>query len=93
MCEAYNNCERCPLSCKSYAPPYELPDNSDEIVDKWVKEHPVKTYMQDFFEKFPNAHKDDDGTPKLCIKCLYGDEFECPEGGCKKCWNLEMKGE
>ena len=42
MCEAYNNCERCPLSCKSYAPPYELPDNSDEIVDKWVKQHPVK---------------------------------------------------
>lgn len=92
MCEYYSDCEECPLyiSCSR---PDSFSDNTDEIVDEWVKEHPVKTYMQDFFEKFPNAHKDVDGTPKLCIKSLYGDEFECPEGGCKKCWNQEMKGE
>lgn len=94
MCEFHRDCSKCELfttfdTCRVCF----FPDNVDEIVDKWAEEHPVKTYMQDFFEKFPNAHKDDDGTPKLCIKCLYGDEFECPEGGCKKCWNQEMKGE
>ena len=91
MCEAYNNCEKCPLSCKSYAPPYELPDKSDEIVDKWVKEHRVKTYAMDFFEKFPNAPKDDDGKPKCCRISIYGDNLECPDGGCKECWDREME--
>ena len=87
MCESYNSkCADCPLCGRCCA--FEI---SDEIVDKWLKEHPVKTYAMNFFEKFPNAPKDDDGTPKLCIIGLYEDEFECPEGGCKKCWNQEMK--
>lgn len=96
MCEGYNKCERCPLSCKSYAPPYELPDNSDEIVDKWVKEHPVKTYAMDFFKKFPDAPKGKDGTPIPCIKDIYDVDkqlTECFKGNidCLKCWNQEIK--
>lgn len=99
MCEAYNNCKSCPLSCKSYTPPYELPDNTDEIVDKWVKEHPAKTYAMDFFEKFPNAPKEYDGIPVPCITGIYGDDKrlkECAVEGnlnCLECWNREMKGE
>lgn len=46
-CGCYNECRGCGV--------YSLPDNLDEIVDNWVKEHPVKTYAMDFFEKFPNA--------------------------------------
>ena len=96
MCETYNNCERCPLSCKSYAPPYELPDNADEIVDEWVKEHPVKTYAMDFFKKFPDAPKGKDGTPIPCIKDMYDVDkqlTECFKGNidCLKCWNQEIK--
>ena len=92
MCTSYEICETCPFY-NNCSRPDQFSDNADEIVDKWVEEHPVKTYMQDFFEKFPNAHKDDDGTPKICITSIYGDEFECPEGGCDECWNQEMKGE
>lgn len=63
----------------------------DETVDKRVKEHPVKTYAQDFFEKFPNAAKATEGRPGFCRIFIYGDEIECPEGGCEECWNQEMK--
>ena len=51
-----------------------------------------KTYAMDFFEKFPNAMKSSNGQPLYCRANIYGDEFECPEGGCKKCWNQEMEG-
>ena len=94
MCKYYNICQKCQLcsSCTGLPSSFRKDaDEIDEIVDNWVKEHPAKTYMQDFFEKFPNAPKNNNGTPKICITTIYGDEFECLEGGCKKCWNQEME--
>lgn len=96
MCEFHSDCSKCELF-----EPFDtcgvslLPDNLDEIVDEWVKEHPVKTYAMDFFEKFPNAPKDDDGIPIPCMKYIYADKQfkECLESkvDCLKCWNQEMK--
>lgn len=94
MCASHDNCLKCELyiGCDRI---YNLPDNIDEIVDKWVKEHPAKTYMQDFFEKFPNAPKNDDGIPTPCIKHIYANKQfkECLEGkvDCLECWNQEME--
>ena len=71
--------------------------NVDAIVDKWVLKHPAKTYAMDFFEKFPNARRNEEGTPAtlVCRKELYSDELPCIWycGGCTKCWNREMKEE
>lgn len=53
MCDTYTHCSDCPLW--TACPPEKFPDNADEIVDKWVSEHPIKTYAMDFFEKFPDA--------------------------------------
>ena len=63
-----------------------------EIVQKWSNEHPKKTYMQDFFEKFPKAQLDSDGTPFACRKKLYGgvrpNDKRCDRReACKDCWN------
>ena len=71
--------------------PDSLPDNADEIVDKWVQEHPVKTYATDFFEKFPNAPKNSDGVPKTCYRHVYGDGKYCSSYACTECWNREME--
>lgn len=92
MCAAHDNCLKCELyvGCDRI---YNLPDNIDEIVDKWVKEHPAKTYMQDFFEKFPKAIKVAYGRPNICRGLIYGYVPKCPDGGCNECWNQEMKGE
>ena len=92
MCDFHSDCSECELCVDDRCTVYDLPDNIDEIVDKWAEEHPAKTYAMDFFEKFPNAAKTDDGLPVCCWSHLYGDEDEC-HGGCEECWNQEMKGE
>ena len=93
MCAAHKLCLNCKLYVQGCIKIYDLPDNADEIVDKWVKEHPVKTYAMDFFEKFPNAPKDRVGEPKACVKHIYGIDINCSEIDCVDCWNQEMKGE
>ena len=94
MCDSYKKCDDCPLNdmycgdCVS-----TLPDSADEIVDEWVKEHPIKTYAMDFFEKFPNAPKGEKGTPNICPHQIYPEidaNYRCCEN-CLKCWNREME--
>ena len=96
MCDSYEECSDCPLGDQGCGDSVSgLPNNVNEIVDKWVEEHPVKTYAMDFFEKFPNARRNEEGTPAtlVCRKELYSDELPCIWycGGCTKCWNREMK--
>ena len=98
MCKAYDRCIYCPISdendnCIIQRVPEGIPDNADEIIDKWVQEHPTKAYAIDFFEKFPNAGKRDDGTPRSCRANIYGEVLNCEGGNCYKCWNEEMKEE
>ena len=94
MCKSCKkNCNDCPLDSKCNGCIISLPDNADEIVDKWIEEHPVKTYLQDFFEKFPNAPKGEKGTPKICPHEIYPEidaNYSCCEN-CLKCWSQEMK--
>lgn len=95
MCNNHPKCENCPMSRYQCAPG-DLPDNADEIVDKWVAEHHVKTYAMDFFEKFPDAPKNINGAPKACWQNVYGDGQYCGYGGynmCADCWNREMEGD
>lgn len=93
MCAFYEDCTECGLyKAFETCGVCFLPDNLDEIVDKWVKEHPIKTYAMDFFEKFPNARKNDIGTPTICVKCVYGElSRDCARLDCNECWNQEMK--
>lgn len=98
MCQSYKGCDSCPLEqlfIDGVAPctPSEFPNSVDEVIDKWVAEHPVKTYAMDFFEKFPNAVKEPSGDPLPCIGAVYSEFYDksCPVGGCSECWNQEMK--
>lgn len=94
MCKN-EHCEGCPLDRKGVScMPDSLPDNADEIVDKWVAEHPVKTYAMDFFKKFPDAPHTTRGYPVPCIGSIYSGfrDKKCLVGGCFECWNQEMKG-
>lgn len=65
-----------------------------KIVEDWLKEHPERTMMQDFFEKFPNAQKNDDGTPLCCPSyCGYTKEDSCRDfsGDCFLCWSRPLE--
>jgi hypothetical protein len=94
MCKEHFKCEGCPFIDFDCCEPDHFPDNADEIADKWVAEHPIKTYAMDFFEKFPDAQrKATTGIPIPCIRVIYSEFYDkdCPVGRCSECWNREMK--
>lgn len=99
MCNI-KDCLNCPMNYKNsgnHAPCiirlYEDPAEAVAIVEKWAAEHPQKTIMQDFFEKFPNAPKDNDGIPKCCpCHCGYEQHGDCLNmSGCFDCWNRPLE--
>lgn len=61
MCEARTWCKTCPLHVldADYEKCQTILRNNVEkaaqIIEKWSKEHPEKTRLQDFLEKHPNA--------------------------------------
>lgn len=105
MCDLFRNgnttCEKCKLSfrnnskdltCNIFVSRY--PQEAVKIVEKWSEEHPKKTLLQDFLEKYPNAKIESDGTPEFCPSALgykscyscdiYSDDFVMCD--CKECW-------
>ena len=107
LCDSRDGCvadaankERCPMFgfCEDVLTRICAEDvkTAIEIVQKWSDEHPVKTYAQDFFEKFPKAQGWVDGTPFACRKRIYGgvrpNDKRCDRReACKNCWNEPME--
>ena len=108
MCRAYDGMcalKKCPISCH-----YHVNGNcvlcgvfirtqtaeAEAIIDKWCAEHPQKTYLQDFWGKFPNANvKDGYVISNLCRARVYG-QGECcinRSANCAVCWNEVMPEE
>lgn len=91
------NCNDCPLShmaefgVSCIKLECDEAEKAIEIVEKWAKEHPVKTFLTDFLKKYPNSPMDTNGTPNCCPYDLgYTDKKDC-DWDCKKCWNRELK--
>ena len=79
------------LGCRRFE--QEHPEKAIEIVEKWAKEHPVKTFLSDFLEKYPNAPCNTFGIPKICPSHVgYAKEnaHDC-DLKCDKCWNRELE--
>ena len=93
MCKTYPTCKGCPLDTK-----YEYSCIKDSvkavpIVEKWAEEHPQKTILMDFLEKFPKAKLGEDGTPYYCCPrdLGYKDETHCRDCDCISCWNRPLE--
>ena len=93
LCNNYLCGDNCPLidSCD---------DESDDgyvrkvqIVEKWAKEHPVKTRQSEFLKQWPDAEVGDDGYPSVAPCQLYKDIEEKDENGvcCKNCGCAECR--
>lgn len=103
MCEDdTGDCIDCPLSiennntkehCYDFMMAY--PERVEEILTKWVEEHPQKTILTDFLEKYPNAPLNESGFPKVCPVGLGFYDSGCPFGGgvvdCEECWNRPLE--
>lgn len=95
MCKASVECDRCPFgnfsgSCSIFVRAH--PAEASAIIDKWCAEHPQKTYLQDFLEKFPNAQVNFGNASIICASYVYGDALTC-KGRCAECWNTVMPDE
>lgn len=99
MCQKYPFCSDCPMedsSSRSCMPCKWVFNDIEKvvaIVQKWSEEHPIKTFLQDFFEKYPKALLHSNGMPQTCpYKLGYIDKKNCDcKQSCTKCWNRPMK--
>lgn len=100
MCQSYNSgCKGCPainVGCNAIAFSSTKPSPNFkiiEIVEKWSKEHPRKTFLIDFKEKHPNAPLNEDGIPEdICPSELgYCKSAEGCDLRCTACWNRYME--
>lgn len=70
-----------------------MKNKPSEEVERRTPRTSTKTYEEDFFEKFPNAPKEDDGTPVVCWGDIYdtgGCEDDYEEITCAECWTELM---
>lgn len=102
ICESFEKCNKCILLkfCSEQRNIFSNDvDKANEIILKWIEEHPVKTRQDKFLEMFPNAcmYK---GAINICpcsIDCDYNCknkekfvDFDC--SGCKKeYWLAEVQ--
>ena len=87
MCYKHNPyCKECPIgkevhrrssSCRTFE--NDNPEEAVAIVEKWAKEHPIKTRQSEFLEMFPNASIVD-GVLNL-NPCHVDNKFS-PQKGC-----------
>ena len=99
-CKMYPDCARCPFEDTKIG--CVLAKNIIKgdieklvaIVEQWSAEHPQKTMLQDFLEKFPNATLHDNGTPYCCPHDLgYKKRDKCSLDDCVYCWNRPVEEE
>ena len=73
------------------------PEQAVEIVEKWAKENPPKTYLSALLERLPNAKLNEKGLPTcICPNMIFKVENGCRKGQfmtCLECWNREYKEE
>ena len=71
----------------------EIIYSEEEIyrVDEFLHPVSIKTMLEDFFEKYPKATLEADGTPIICPHNLGYEKFnECDTGNCVECWNRSV---
>lgn len=96
ICNSFKRCNECPLNknpeqknCVDFM--VGCPDKAEEIILKWDEEHPVKTRLTDFLEKYPNAPMGDKGLSRLCCLQLGYKCDNCVETTCQQCWNTPLE--
>lgn len=98
ICAVQDDCEKCELdsNCPFETVPSNLDfDEVEATLVKWAAEHPEKTRMDDFFEKFPKATRDEDGVPAVCARDI-GYLSKCPSAPdnlvtCSDCWRRPLE--
>lgn len=94
----YHDCLKCPMAdmpCRIPVTDWggSVLNTCVERVEQWSKEHPQRTRLQDFREKYPNASMEPYGTPAICCIDLGYCKNDCDlfKGNCVDCWNMPVE--
>lgn len=103
MCNKYGHCEGCPIrdgkerSCGIIAVEAQSFVDTVEAVNKWGKEHPVRTRQSVFLERYPDARLGDCGSLLICpifIEDGNCDKYNSDDSWCINCkrnyWSQEV---
>ena len=84
-------CEDCPLGSRKnktgnmcYNVLIHFPDEANEIILSWLKEHPVQIRQDKLLKILPNAVIDANGV-LAARPCKLDKDIECPSGSCDDC--------
>lgn len=96
MCNYYPRCFECPRADEPNCNIEEMSDEELEnfvnAVEQWSKEHPLRTRLQDFKEKYPNMKLRDSGIPWACCSYLgYCESCNEAKSNCAVCWNTPVE--
>lgn len=86
MCKTYVSCKGCSLNhgfCRLANGTKERDEEIIDVVEKWAKEHPIKTRQSEFLKLHPHTTLDNDGIIRACVSDMECD-FIC-NGNCVKC--------
>ena len=67
MCKNLS-CKQCPLKffcSSSFFDQVKIVEDAASVVEKWAKEHPVKTRQSEFLKQWPDAEIGYDGLPSI----------------------------
>lgn len=95
--KSHIDCEYCPFRIGTTGCQARWIGDSDltieqrvNTIEKWAKEHPEKTILQDFLEKYPKATPFKEGYSTICPERL-GYNVSCAYGDCNDCWNKPLE--
>ena len=91
----YNDCLKCPMvdmPCGLFITDWksDVLKTYVEKTEQWIIEHPRKTRLHDFLEKFPEAEIGKEGLPPICCARL-GYVCTCAKSTCMDCWNMPVE--
>ena len=87
MCKSYeeDGCKNCPVYEYNCCENFNGQENDVvQIVEKWAKEHPVKTRQSEFLKMWPDAEIGDDGLPSIA-PCQLNVKLCKNREACDKC--------
>ena len=105
MCESYTNCTDCVLEQKGAVVPCncfitsietEALDKLVAIIEKWTKEHPIKTRQSEMLKMFPMTRLNEEGIIDIdpCdVNTSLGQDSQCQNLDCRICKKMFWKEE
>ena len=96
MCNFYKYCRECPRyekGCLDFDTDMDALEELENDVEIWAEEHPWRTRLEDFKEKYPHAMMETDGTPAICCIDLGYRQYNCDplKENCVDCWNMPVE--